>query len=341
MARSRGYNNYRGRRSKGKAALAVLLILVILAAVVVILLQRNIIYDETGTPRMEVPWQGETTEQETPFAGLDLVIQTPEKTVGEICGFRLPAGQLTRERYESYLASVNSAYDAVAVVLKDETGTVYFDAAAAVSESVEIAEDTPEVLTELTDSETLHTIAQINCFHDPKAAKADLEGMGLKNTGGYLFYDGNNSQWLDPAKSAARQYVRDLAVEAAELGFDEILLTGLSYPTVGELDKIAYGDAAKNVNLLTFLKELQTALEPYDTVISVELSADLITNGQDEAAGLVLAEILPEVDRVCAAVLPEEAETVAETLKNVREDIVFVPILEESDPSVTGSWLLT
>ena len=340
MARSRGYNNYRGRRSRGKAAIAVLLILVILVAVVVILLQRNIIYDETGTPRLEVPWQGETTEEETPSTGLDLVIQTPEKTVGEIHGFRLSVGRLTQERYDSFIAGTDPSHDAVAVVLKDEDGTVYFDAAAAVSESVEIAEDTGEVLAELTASETLHTIAQISCFRDPKAAKADPEGMGLKNTGGYLFYDGNNSQWLDPSKSAARQYVCDLATEAAKLGFDEILLTGFGYPSVGELDQIAYGEAAKNVNLLMFLQELRTALEPYDTVISVELSSDLIMAGQEEATGLVLAEILPEVDRVCAVALPEETERLSAALKTVREDIGFVPILEERDPLAVGSWLL-
>ena len=41
--------------------------------------------------------------------------------------------------------------------------------------------------------------------------------MGLKNTGGYIFYDGNNSQGLDPAKPAAREYLCGLAKEAAEL----------------------------------------------------------------------------------------------------------------------------
>ena len=60
MARSRGYSSYRGRRSKGKAALAAVLVLVILAAVVVILLQKHIVYDETGTPHLEVPWRQRT-----------------------------------------------------------------------------------------------------------------------------------------------------------------------------------------------------------------------------------------------------------------------------------------
>ena len=94
-----------------------------------------------------------------------------------------------------------------------------------------------------------HTIARLSCFHDPKAANRDVEGMGLKNTGGYIFYDGNNSQWLDPAKSAAREYLCKLAKEAAELGFDEILLTDVSYPIVGKLDKIAGGEGERSAHL--------------------------------------------------------------------------------------------
>ena len=38
--------------------------------------------------------------------------------------------------------------------------------------------------------------------------------MGLKNTGGYIFYDGNNLNWLDPSKPAARQYLGGLAESA-------------------------------------------------------------------------------------------------------------------------------
>ena len=43
MGYSRGYHSYRGRRSKGKIALAVLLVLVILAAAAVMFLQQNIV----------------------------------------------------------------------------------------------------------------------------------------------------------------------------------------------------------------------------------------------------------------------------------------------------------
>lgn len=340
MVRPRRYNNYRGRRSRGKTALAVLLVLVILAAMVVILLQRHIIYDETGSPRMEVPWQETLQEEPAVEPALDLVIQTPEKTVGEIRGVILAEGALTQERWNSAAAGMDPAYNAVAAVLKGETGAVWFDAATAVSGSVEVEEDTSAALAALTGSE-VHTIAQIGCFHDPKAAVADADGLGLKNAEGYLFYDAANHQWLDPAKPAARQYVCELAEEAAKLGFDEILLADFGYPTDGMLDRIDYGEGEKSEHLKLLLEELQRALEPYGTVLSVWVSPETILTGQEASSGQRLAEIGAYADRICVETSAEEAAALAEAVREaLGETVSFVPVLTEDDPSLSGSRLI-
>lgn len=332
------YRNYHGRRSKGKAALALLLILVIVAAVIVILMQRNVVYDETGAPRLDVPWKEEAGEQqETPE--LDLVIQEPAKEVDEVRCFRLAADQMTLAGVEAALAA-HADCNAVALPLRDASGKVLFRSETAVNGSTSFTEETMAVLEQLVSDETYYTIAQFGGFHDPKAANADVDGMGLKNTGGFIFYDGNNSQWLDPAKSAARQYLCDLAVDAAELGIDEILLTDFGYPTNGKLDKINYGEAGKNENLLAFLQEMRAALEPYGVGLSVQLPAVVVTEGREEASGLVLSEIVPVVDRVYAPALPDEAEAMAETIRGIREDVVFVPVLVEATAETNGNFLL-
>ena len=64
MAYERGYRSYRGRPSRGRIVLTVLLVVVIAAAIAVMLLSRNIVYDETGTPHLELPWQEETAPAE-------------------------------------------------------------------------------------------------------------------------------------------------------------------------------------------------------------------------------------------------------------------------------------
>ncbi len=347
MAMSRGYRNYRGRRSKGKIALAVLLVLVILAAMAVMFLQQNIVYDKTGTPHLEVPWQKEPVAEEEEPVDLDLVVQEPEAPQREVTrAFSTGEEALTLEDWHTARSQAETLYgqncNAVAVTLKDSRGRVFFDSGTAVSGARQVHEDTAAALAELLTGDTAadYTIARLSCFHDSRAANSDVENLGLKNTGGYIFYDGRNSQWLDPAKPAAREYLCRLAQEAAALGFDEILLTDVSYPTEGKLDKIAYGETEKSANLAAFLEELRTALEPYGTTLSIEVPASVLAEGYSEAAGLALSEIAPRVDHIYAAALPEEIPTLTAAVTAASETTDFVPELTAMDPSVTGSWLL-
>lgn len=343
MAGPMGYRNYRGRTPKWKAALAVVLVLVILAAIAVIALQQRIVYDETGTPHLPLPWQ-ERAEEPEGLGEVDITIQTPERQE-EIAAFSVPEGPLTQEGWRETVAEITQTpehvYNAAAVTVKGSTGSVYFDSGAAVSGSVRIAEDTGAALEEITGEESsFYTIARLGCFHDPRAANSDVEGMGLKNTGGYIFYDGNNSQWLDPGKPAARRYLCSLAKEAAALGFDEILLTGVSYPTEGKLDKIDYGETPQEENLAAFLEEMRAALEPYSAALSIEVPAEVIAEGGDSAAGLRLAEIAPRVDRIYAAAPPEQAETLAAAVAAAGSSAMFVTELEADSPAFTGNHLL-
>jgi len=340
------YRNYRGRRTKGKAALATLLVLVILVAVVVILLQRHIVYDETGAPRLDVPWQEEPVEEE-PAVNLDLVIQPPREETETLCGFSVPV-PLGRETWALSFRQAQDAYgeqlNAVVVTMKDSGGNVYFDSAVADPDAVQFQEEETGValaaiLNQAANGE-LHTIARLNCFQDSHAAKSNVDTMGLNNNAGYIFYDAGNSQWLDPAKAGAREYLCKLAGEAAELGFDEILLTGVGYPTEGNLKEIAYGETAKSENLSRFLEEVRTALEPYGVKLSLEIPAEQILSGTDDAAGLNFAEAALKVDRIFARTSPEEAAALEAAVAAAGETVEFVPILAEYTSALAGSYLI-
>lgn len=340
MAGARGYRSYRGRGSKGKIVLAVILVLVIVASFIFIRMQEYVVYDESGQPRLSLP--GESTEQTPPEEEEDVNLVIQEKTSETVRAMQLSTAPLTG--WDGAVLTggtyTDRSCDAVAVTMKDASGHIYFDAAGAVSGAVRTEAGTAAALEALNASDT-HTIAVLSCFHDPLAANADVEGMGLKNTGGYIFYDGNNSQWLDPAKPAARQYLCALAEELAKLGFDEILLTDVSYPTEGKLDKIAYGDTPRAENLAAFLDEMAAILEPYDVTLSVELPAQVITQGSDDAAGLSLTDIVQRADRIYAAAAPADATVLSEQVKAAGEDTDFAVVLTAADtPPQEGSWLL-
>ena len=343
MGGTRGYRSYRGRVSKGRIALIVVLVLVILASVAVIWLQDYVVYDEEGRAHVVLPWQEQQpAEEETPPQNVEVTIQEPEQPE-LLAAFSVSAAPLTQPAWqeERIAASASSSlvYNAVALTLKDSAGHICFAAAGAADGTVTTAEDTAAALTEMTES-SYHTIARMSCFLDPIAARADVEGMGLKNTGGYIFYDGNNLNWLDPNKPAARQYLCALAREIAAMGFDEILLTDVGYPTEGPLDKIDYGGADRAAAVRTFLEELGEALAEYEVALSIQLPPEVITSGADDTAGLVLSDIAPLVDRVYAVTTAAQAPALEAAVSAAGEDTDFVAELTGYGPDVTGSCLI-
>ena len=353
MAGAKGYSSYRGRGPRWKILLAVVLVVVIAVALSVVYLGEHVVYSADGRRQIVLPWQRE--ERDAPPDGeeedpdqpdVSVTVQEPEEQEPrEIAAGSLPAKALTAADWTAWSGETeNKDFNAVAVRLKTSNGTVYFNAAGAVSGAVETELDTAAALAAVTAQEELYTIASLACLQDFKAANADVEGRGLKNTGGYIFYDGNNNLWLDPAKPSTREYVCDLAKEIAELGFDELLLTDFSYPTVGKINKINYNTdvpLANNLDLL--LGDLRTALEPYDILLSVEVPEAVIAEGPDTVAGLDLNRLAIRVDRIYAATTPEKVETLSTLVTQAagaEGTAEFVPELTADSPGMTGNRLI-
>ena len=343
MGGTKGYRSYRGRTSKGKIALIVVLVLVIVASVAVIWLQDYVVYDADGGAHVALPWQREEApEEETPPQEVEVTIREPERPE-RLAAFSAAAAPMTQAAWKDAWLGAGlmsaPAYNAAAVTLKDSAGHIYFAASGAAAGAVTTAEDTAAALTEVTESGR-HTIARMSCFLDPIAAKADVEGMGLKNTGGYIFYDGNDLNWLDPSKPAARQYLCGLAAEIAQLGFYEILLTDLSYPTEGKLDKIDYNGADRGESIRLFLEELRADLADTGVELSVELPAETILSGADATAGLALSDIAPLADRIYAVTTADQIPALAEAVTAANGETDFVAELAAYGPDVTGSCLI-
>ena len=224
---------------------------------------------------------------------------------------------------------------------------MYLDSQAVLPGALKTVEGTGAAVGDMLKADGVYAVAEIACFRDPIAASAELESMGLKNTGGYVFYDRNGDRWLDPAKPAARQYLIDLASGCAAMGFDEILLTDVSYPTEGKLNKIDYGAAAAALpgsltdEITSFLKQMQAALAEYDVKLSVLLPTDLLLSGDPTGvSGQSLAEIAPLADRIYAAVDNASAvEHLQAAVTAAGKDTELVPVLA-SPEGTDGSWLL-
>lgn len=339
----RGYTSYRGRGSGGRPVLTALLIAVILASAAFVLVREQMSYDAQGRLRFRLPWGREQTTEVPPVdPDPEVEIQPPPAPSEPVAAVRrgvvLPAQPLTQADLEALLPTAEA--EVLAVTLKDETGRIYFDAAGAVSGARRIKEDTGQALRQLTAGEGT-AMGRISCFLDSRAAKADVEGLGLKNTGGYIFYDGDSRQWLDPGKEGAREYLLNLIVQAADLGFGEILLTHVSYPTKGKLHKIdfsnAQGETGRQENIETFLRSVRSAL-PEGVTLSLELDAETVRKGGNEDAGQSLSRLAALVDCIYAPAAEEEVPELAAAVSAAGG--VFIPQVSQRPSEELRQWLL-
>ena len=331
-----GYHSYRGRSPKWKIFLAVVLLAVIAASAAVIRMQDYIVYDEHGTPQLALP-QEESKPQEPQRPAASLVVeQTQPEPEPVVTTKQLLAAApvLTGEQASALLAKAEQM-DGVILPIKGLEGLVYFRADSAVVGAANAYDETAQALSAVISAAD-HSAARMTMFLDHQATMMDPRGMGLVNNSGYVFYDGNNRCWIDPRKEAARAYLCALTAEVAALGFDELILANVGYPTVGQLQDIRYGDLSPEEHVEGFLKELAAALEPYDVELTIEMSAKGILDGGE--GGLELLTAARFAHRIAApAATAGEAQTLAAAVAAAREETLFVPVFEVLPADYEGS----
>ena len=130
-----------------------------------------------------------------------------------------------------------------------------------------------------------------------------------------------------------------LAVECAQLGFDELLLEELCYPTRGKLHKISYKDNTmeKKDALALALADLRAALEPYGAKLSLLLTEDQILEDTSADSGVDLAALLPLVDGVYVQAVDPEAVRAALAAPPEAERWPEL-VLITAEPGGAGSW---
>lgn len=347
MSVARGYQNYRGRRSAGRIALIVLLVLVVLTACGYMYAQRYVVYTSDGKWHFEWPWtssqpSGEDEpptggEDQTPVGGGDvnLVVDPPEappenstpvsQPDQRLLGLSaLPADGAELERLLTDAGASGFVY-----AIRDNTGRVLYDSPSAQTQAAQ-RETGMETLAALCDGS--YAAALFNCFHDSYYAYVYTETAGIAGKDGHVWRDELNYHWLDPAKEEARQYVIGLAAECAQMGFDELILEEMCYPTGGQQDRIDWSGSTmgKTEALELFLRELRVALVPYNSQIRISLLLDeaLIYAGGNETSGVDLAVLLPYVDAVYAKVgdLAAAQELLGQYME---EPVRLVPIVTE------------
>lgn len=298
MRTSYGYDTYRGR-TKLQTALTVLivilLVVLLLAVAAFFLLQRYMVYTDDGQAHLELPFFRTEEEQPgEPVQSQDIVIvtarPTPEPTPTPpppgLEPVALLRSALTDGTAGEQMAAAGG--DALLFNMKAGDGTLGYVSSVSRAVSAKASAAQPglnEAIEALTAGEG-YAIARVSCFQDNIAPRVD-GSLSIRTNSGYKWRDGEDLRWMNPTIPAARQYVTELCVELAGLGFDEILLENSGWPTTGHLEYIKIGEAYDPENLTeaveTFYRETRSALEGTGVTLAVAVEAAALSEEGDRS----------------------------------------------------------
>lgn len=314
----RGFQTYYGRRPSGAASFLKWIIVFLLAVLVVavgvyFLLQERLIFDEDGV-HVIPPWENRVTPpppespspDPSPSNAVVVIEPDPEPTLRELAQENLQAVEVTLTGLLAGNAAervIAAGGNAAMVEMKRPDGKLNYVSSVSLAISKEAsASDTAVNLAirELVEGD-VYTIARVSCFRDHLLGW-DTDYALLTNSG-YRWTSNDDLRWTCPAGEKVQDYLADICVELAQIGFDEILLADCGYPTadMGPLGWIRKGDAYPAGSLDTvlgpFLAKLKEALEPYGTALSVTAFAPELM-GESQTTGLTWENVLASCDHV-------------------------------------------
>lgn len=319
-----GYTHYRGRSPFSTALKVIAVVLAVVLALSVaalVLLEPYWVYSADGG-YLRLPWARQEPEETAslplPTVSQPMVVLTPEpETEPPLQAALLPRSALSDGTALTQLQAAGAV--AALFDMKADDGTLAFVSASplAVSAGVNAAAGANEAISALNAQEGLYTVARLACFRD-NAMPRQRNDLALRSALGN-WRDGDGIRWLSPAYQENRQYLTDLCLELAGLGFDEILLDYAAFPTDGDLGSIltgaAYDPAALSSQILDFYTQLDAALEAAYPQVRLSVAADpaALTAGGVSAGGQTL-DMAAVLDRVWVRGLGEDRDACEELL---------------------------
>lgn len=121
------------------------------------------------------------------------------------------------------------------ITFKEASGNIYY-ASRVANAADSIAADAVDAqrIAAILRQEGIVPVAQICAFQDPVAAYTD-RSMAIHYSADMLWLDNVSAEaggkpWLNPYSSSAVQFVGDLIEELRDLGYEQIVLTGVQFP---------------------------------------------------------------------------------------------------------------
>lgn len=216
-----------------------------------------------------------------------------------------------RKRILDDILTSNGNLNAVVIDIKDDTGKITF-----LTDDAELLEygsmtnrisDIKEFIEEL-HTHNIYVIGRIAVFQDPYLTKLPLYTQyAVQKSDGTVWKDRKGLSWFDASSEKVWEYIVEIAEEAHGLGFDEINLDYVRFPTDGSADRVypLSKDKTPQEVMKSFFAYMDEELR---TKRGIPISADIFgmvtTQYDDMGIGQVLEDIAPHVDALAPMVYP-------------------------------------
>ncbi|HXV35006.1 MAG TPA: putative glycoside hydrolase [Gaiellaceae bacterium] len=271
----------------------------------------------------------------------------------EIRGVHVTAALASLDgKLAEYLALADSGLTALQLDIKDENGEVGFDRGAPrLARAVGAARPfyNPRKAAQAAEDAGVYLIGRVVVFEDPVLATSRPQ-LAIQRRGGGVWTNSAGLAWTNPYNQRVWKYNVDIAVAAAEAGFDEIMFDYVRFPTDGDLSAAVFPGKSKgnkNDTIAGFLKYARSRLEPLGTRVSAAVFG--LTATRDMGIGQRPRQLATHLDVIYPMVYPSHfgsgeyslddpnavpGVTVARALRDFRRvlrgrDTLLVPWLQD------------
>jgi hypothetical protein len=153
-------------------------------------------------------------------------------------------------------------------------------------------------------NEGVYTIARIVVFKDNLLANYRPD-LAVKDLNGRIWHDRERLAWVDPFKKEVWEYNIQIAIEAAQQGFDEIQFDYVRFPDALPVQFSMPNTMANRVNAVSgFLMEARKSLSPYNVFLSADIFGYVCWNLNDTSIGQTLEAVAPHLDYLSPMLYP-------------------------------------
>jgi len=211
---------------------------------------------------------------------------------------------------DSYIElAENTELNAFVIDIKEEHGYVTIPMGSdlyPVNQNI-LIEDMGELLADL-KSRGIYTIARVVCFKDSRRASAVPEAAH-RELNGNVWRDARGYSWLNPYVRDNWDYIADLCLEAANLGFDEIQLDYVRFPVEGSLSNINPAEGGDERSRTEVIAEFITFIRDTMLEVGVRTSADVfgivgLSNNDARILGQDLDLLFPALHYISPMIYP-------------------------------------